>query len=285
MGQEQYKFDMHIHTGETSGCGEVSARDAVRLYQKAGYQGIMITDHYHKEYFDGLGDVDMHQKVETFLTGYREAKAEGDKIGLDVILGIEFRNTETDDDFLIVGVTEEFLHQYPNSYELPLKQAIDLFHSCGMLVIQAHPIRFAVVDKPDWQVLTGYRTRELLELIRQNPGIREISFEEWKLAKKTGKTGQLTYPFLLRVCELQCEESLDGIEIYNGNDHWAQEPEGIERILNAHPSYIRTSASDFHEMGHLARGGMVLNRRVKDSEELKQVLLDGDVTDWIYTND
>lgn len=278
---DQYRFDMHIHTSETSSCGEVSGKDVVRLYRKAGYQGIMITDHYHKEYFDGLGAMDMHQKVEIFLAGYREAKAEGEACDLDVVLGIEFRNTETDDDFLLVGVTEEFLHKYPTSFELPLTQAIDLFHGNGILVIQAHPIRFAIVDKPDWQVLKGYQSHELLEMLQQNPKLQEVSFQEWKQARKTGHAEAFAYPFLLRVCQLQCEEKLDGIEIYNGNNHWAQEPEGIEQILKAHPAYIRTSASDFHEEGHLARGGMLLDRRVRDSCELKQALLDGGVMNWI----
>lgn len=278
---EQYRFDMHVHTSETSGCGEVSGKDMVRLYQKAGYQGVMITDHYHKDYFDGLGAMDMDQKVEAFLTGYRAAKAEGEKIGLDVALGIEFRNIETDNDFLIVGMTEEFLHQYPATFELPLSEAIDLFHSHEMLVIQAHPIRFAIVDRPDWDVLKGYESREMLEMVHQNLKLREISFLEWKQMRKTGQAEYMTYPLLLRVCQLQCEEKLDGIEIYNGNNHWAQEPEGIEKILKAHPGYIRTSASDFHEKCHLARGGMILERRVRDSEELKQALLHDGVVDWI----
>ena len=34
------------------------------------------------------------------------------------------------------------------------------------------------------------------------------------------------------------------------------------------------SASDFHEVGHLASGGVVLDRPVKTSAELKDALLD-----------
>lgn len=278
---EGYKFDMHIHTSETSGCGEVPGKEAARLYKEAGFRGIMVTDHYHKEYFEGLGQMDMHRKVELFLAGYREARAEGERIGLDVALGIEFRNTETDNDFLVVGVTEEFLHDHPATFELPLKQAIELFHSHGMLVIQAHPIRFAIVDKPDWQVLEGYQSHELLRMREENPLMGSVSFPDWKQARAAGEDEKMTYPFVLRVCQLMCESELDGIEIYNGNNHWAQEPEGIDRILKAHPDYIRTSASDFHEKVHLARGGMVLDRRVQDSQELKQALLEGGVRDWI----
>ena len=45
---EKFLLDMHMHTKETSSCGEVPAAEVGRLYKEAGYQGIMITDHYHK---------------------------------------------------------------------------------------------------------------------------------------------------------------------------------------------------------------------------------------------
>ena len=117
---EKFLLDMHMHTKETSSCGEVPAAEGVRLYKEAGYQGVMITDHYHKQYFDSLGDIGMPRKVDAYLAGWRAAKAEGDKIGLEVLLGIEFRNVESENDFLIVGMTEEFLYKYPETYRMPL---------------------------------------------------------------------------------------------------------------------------------------------------------------------
>ena len=72
-----------------------------------------------------------------------------------------------------------------------------------------------------------------------------------------------------------------GIEVYNGNFHWAQEPEKIEGILRRHPEYIQISASDFHEVGHLASGGVVLDRPVKTSAELKDALLDKGIVELI----
>lgn len=46
----------------------------------------------------------------------------------------------------------------------------------------------------------------------------------------------------------------------------------VDAILAHHPDYIRISASDFHEPCHKARGGIVLDRRVKKSVELKETL-------------
>ncbi len=269
---EQYKLDMHVHTSETSHCGEVCAADMVRAYKEAGYQGIMITDHYHKEYFDSLGDMETRQKIWHYLKGYHAAKEEGERLGMDVLLGIEFRNTASENDFLIVGVTEEFLYENPETYLLPIKEAVDLFHKHGMLVIQAHPIRFRMLDWVNGALFRSYKSDEMLEMIRRNPQIGEISGEAWNRAVREGTIAQLSYPIKLRVCGLQCEDDLDGIEVYNGNYHWAQEPERIQEIMDRHPNYIPISASDAHELGHVARGGLVLNRRVANSQELNRAL-------------
>ena len=51
----------------------------------------------------------------------------------------------------------------------------------------------------------------------------------------------------------------------------------MKEILEKHPEYIQISASDFHEPEHLARGGIVLKRRVKTSQELKDALVNGEI--------
>ena len=65
-----------------------------------------------------------------------------------MLLGIEFRNVESENDFLIVGMTEEFLYKYPETYLMPSGRH-DLFHAHGMLVIQAHPVRVRIMDWKD----------------------------------------------------------------------------------------------------------------------------------------
>ena len=102
-----YKYDTHVHTSEVSIlCGTINARDTVKLYKKAGYQGICITDHYCKDYFDNLNG-SWKEKIQQFLSGYHAALEKGNKIGLDVILGAEFCiNDQTRNDYLIIGITE-----------------------------------------------------------------------------------------------------------------------------------------------------------------------------------
>ena len=42
-----YKFELHLHTDESSGCGKVPAKDAVALYMENGYDGFVVTDHFN----------------------------------------------------------------------------------------------------------------------------------------------------------------------------------------------------------------------------------------------
>lgn len=41
-----FKYETHLHINETSPCGRVTAEEAVRINRKAGYTGLVVTDHY-----------------------------------------------------------------------------------------------------------------------------------------------------------------------------------------------------------------------------------------------
>ena len=41
-GNQYSKFDLHVHSAETSKCGIVSAPDLVRSYKTAGYVGFVF---------------------------------------------------------------------------------------------------------------------------------------------------------------------------------------------------------------------------------------------------
>ncbi|MGI6707422.1 MAG: hypothetical protein ACOX6S_14745 [Clostridia bacterium] len=71
---ELYKYDTHVHTAETSRCGKVDAVEVVRLYKEAGYDGIFITDHYNKDFFEALNGKSWKEKMDQYLRGYRLAR-------------------------------------------------------------------------------------------------------------------------------------------------------------------------------------------------------------------
>ncbi|CCZ35347.1 putative uncharacterized protein [Firmicutes bacterium CAG:646] len=145
-----------------------------------------------------------------------------------------------------------------------------------MLVIQAHPVRCRIVGIEAGKLYTEYRSEQMLHILEANPEMEEMSYNEGMKMLKNTPVEQWKMPLKLKVCDLMCEDKLDGIEAYNGNCNWVQEPEKVKEILERHPEYIQISASDFHGPEHLARGGIVLDRRVKTSQELKDALVERD---------
>lgn len=140
-GKQYAKFDIHIHTAETSKCGTVSAPDTVRIYKSLGYDGIVITDHLHETYISLQNCRDDWQECMTrFLFGYEEAKRTGDEIGLFVALGAELRFPENDSDYLLYGIDEAFLRAHPYLYRT---DHASFFQEFGgrILIVHAHPFR------------------------------------------------------------------------------------------------------------------------------------------------
>ena len=100
-------YDTHVHTDESSACGKIPGRQAARLYKAAGYHGIVVTDHYTRKYFRSCAGRTWDEKLDSFLAGYREARAEGDKIGLRFFRA-ELALQHPYNDFLLMGIQRVF---------------------------------------------------------------------------------------------------------------------------------------------------------------------------------
>ncbi len=84
-------YEIHSHTKEISSCSQVGAEQLVLEHYKLGFKGVVITDHYYKGFFDGFTNKTDKEIVSEYLKGYKLAKAKGDELGLNVMLGIELR--------------------------------------------------------------------------------------------------------------------------------------------------------------------------------------------------
>lgn len=136
-----YRYDIHVHTQETSPCGHVPAADTVAAYHALGYAGLCITDHLHDGYLARLDCQDDWQACVTrYLAGYWAARRAGKALGMDILLGLELRFPENDSDYLIYGVDEAWLRANP--YPCRMDHAA-FFRRYGgsVLIIQAHPFR------------------------------------------------------------------------------------------------------------------------------------------------
>lgn len=182
---EYFYFDTHVHTRETSCCGKIRGLEVARAYQKAGYHGVVITDHYCRDYFRRFHRISWEEKIERFLSGYRAAKEEGVRVGLIVLLGIELRFDGSNNDYLVYGIDEEFLKKYPELYSLGLKEFRGLVKRLEtegkgkVLIYQAHPFRLGL-SPADPLLLDG------VEVFNGNPRQQSRNELAYKYAKERG---------------------------------------------------------------------------------------------------
>ena len=135
-----YKYELHCHTRGVSRCATIDPKDLVRKYEKAGYSGLVLTDHYSPLTFLPGHYLRPQKAVEQYLASYHELKDWcGDSF--TVLLGLELRHYGVVNDYLVYGVEEDWLRQQPNMLLWGEKKAYNEMHRQGYLVYQAHPYR------------------------------------------------------------------------------------------------------------------------------------------------
>lgn len=138
-----YHIETHLHTTHTSKCGWLTADELAPKYKEAGYDAVIVTDHYNRTTFDYL-KVDLSapgDKLTPFLSGYHKMAEVGLKCGLRVFRGAELRFDESDNDYLLFGYTDELLADPESVFRMGIAAFSQLAHSKGALIIQAHPYR------------------------------------------------------------------------------------------------------------------------------------------------
>ncbi len=139
---KEYLFDPHIHTSEVSSCGKIPAKEMVRLYKKAGFSGIVITDHFTSALRRRMPAKSWADLIDSYLSGYESAKREGDRIGLVVLWGIELTfDGGLRGDFLVYGLDRKFLKGNRDLYRMDLQAFRRLIDGQEIIVYQAHPFR------------------------------------------------------------------------------------------------------------------------------------------------
>ena len=138
------KIDLHVHTSEMSACGALSSEETINGYKEAGFDGIVITNHYNSwtqwwvyEKYGIGGD----HYYEAYKKCWEDAARLGDKVGLRVFFGCELK-TNNNNDYLLYGAPDEFLSR--NNTDLWRMSAGDINQYAkvyGFLFYQAHPFR------------------------------------------------------------------------------------------------------------------------------------------------
>lgn len=138
-----YKIELHLHTKYSSGCGQMSAQELISGYKAAGYQAIVVTDHYNRDTYAMLG-IDPAAPVDRltpFLEGYRRMKEEGEKQGIKIYRGAELRFDGSPNDYLLFNYPDSMLSDPEKLFTMGLPAFYEAHLGTGSLLIQAHPNR------------------------------------------------------------------------------------------------------------------------------------------------
>ncbi len=144
-----YKTELHCHTAEVSACAAENAADTVKRYVDAGYTTVVLTNHINRstKYFN---ECEYEKAVERFIDGYKVFARQADG-KLNALFSVELRlKGRGDNDYLIYGLTEDFLRRHPDMMEYDIKDIRRLCDENSYLLIQAHPFRTKMtITKPE----------------------------------------------------------------------------------------------------------------------------------------
>ena len=188
---------MHCHTGDVSTCGYLSAEELLERYLENGYSTVVVTDHFNrinlyrsKKLLSYLEENDLktcwQSRISHFLRGYENFKkvAEGK---LNVLLGIEFQSwvEGNRNDYLIYGVTEEWLRASECVTTFNYKEMSIYAHEFGLKMYQAHPFRNEMVIT-DPSYLDGIEVYNSTINVNSNNDIANLWADKKGLKKISG---------------------------------------------------------------------------------------------------
>lgn len=135
------RWETHMHTAEGSACGKASAAEMAAACKAAGYDGMIVTDHFWHGNTAVNRDLPWEEWARQFCLGYEHAKAAGEQIGLRVCFGWEY--TWEGNDFLTYGFSPEWLIAHPETVTLAPLDYFRMIRGEGGCIVHAHPFRIA----------------------------------------------------------------------------------------------------------------------------------------------
>ena len=135
-----FKTELHFHSLEISECSRVNVYDIIEKYTEAGYNTLVLANHLNRgtmRYQKSESWQDFIEKYWAAIELLRE-KAEGK---INILPGAELRFNENINDYLLFGITKEFLLKNENMLELNPEKFHQLAMENGILFVQAHPFR------------------------------------------------------------------------------------------------------------------------------------------------
>lgn len=134
-------FDLHAHSSGISTCCKADAPQILETAKQKGIDGVVLTNHYHKDYIRVTGETVLHF-VDRYIEEYHYAREWGESIGVKVFYGIEVTmEYNIYVHMLVYGVDTDFLKRHSNLWDLSQKELYQTVKEEGGVLVQAHPFR------------------------------------------------------------------------------------------------------------------------------------------------
>jgi predicted metal-dependent phosphoesterase TrpH len=179
-----FKTELHCHSNDVSCCARIDAETIIDKYTSGGYSTVVLSNHLSIYTWDFLGCTSWNEFVDKFVAGYKNLKEKASG-KLEILLGMELRFKNSNNDYLVFGVTEEFLREHENILELDPPAFHTVAKENGLLFIQAHPFR-------DWMTVTPPSCVDGVEVYNGHKGhdsrneIAEAWADKYGLIKTSG---------------------------------------------------------------------------------------------------
>ncbi len=135
-----FKTELHCHSNDISLCARVNTKEIIDTFANAGYNSIVLANHFNDYTMEAVCPNDWRGFVDKYYEAYEKLKNEA--YGkLNVLFGAELRFKENCNDYLLFGLTKEFLYEHPEIFTLNPESFHKLAKENGILFVQAHPFR------------------------------------------------------------------------------------------------------------------------------------------------
>ncbi len=135
-----FKTELHCHSIDVSQCARVDVDVIVKKFTDAGYSTLVLANHFNAGTYDYLQSTSWNDWIDKYIAGYKKLKEHAGN-SLNILLGMELRFNSALNDYLVFGVTEEFLRAHDDIFDMNVWDFHKLARENGLLFIQAHPFR------------------------------------------------------------------------------------------------------------------------------------------------
>lgn len=211
-----YLYDLHVHSKECSACASSDVISQIDACRNFGLDGFVLTNHFLTGNNCVPAELPWEEKMKYYWDTYLKGREYGDKVGFDVLFGIEHHYYDAQE-ILIYGIDYDFLASNPDLCQISPEEVCQRVHEVGGFVSHAHPFRSRgyIPENPkrmDFSYLDGIEVynganREVEDMraeeLCRELGLMPTAGSDLHYDKHVGviPTGAMEFPFRIRTSE------------------------------------------------------------------------------------